>query len=588
MASEAFAGVGTKFQRWNGATWDDVAEVNAIEGPGMTKDTLEVTSLDTDAGYNEFITGFTEGGTLTLDMNFTRETYELMKEDFESDEVRSYRIQLPDYDSEPSTFTIEGLVIELPITMTADDKVTADVVIQITSQVILDIGSTVPEAEGEAPQRTSQVIQNVTPSRLDINYNQTLDSGSVPAISAFAVIVAGSARTVNSVAISGSQVRLTLASAVTYGQAVTVAYTAPGTNPIQNTSGVDAASYTAVTVTNNVAVPVESSSTEAMTLEELFTLLDDGNTINAWDHNLGVTLEDTDKAVLWLDQFDTAGMALEQLSSDGSRPVKVSNGIQFDGGDDCLQTGIFNTWVGASTFYVVAKINTFVSYARILDMNHASTLDLRLGAYDYRVSLYGSAGIGITDKYYDGTTFNIFKFVVNNGANSSIQANRSFKVIGDIGTTTPRYFTAGGRYAGSGMFNGIISAIIIRAGVEADGSTIDNAIQDYYNDHYVHFPISATVEDATPTKVALRWNEPIDTDTIGGPTDFFVTSHSIASVEALPDGYGVELTLNIAITQAETTLYAGTNEAASAGGLLTEEGVPIPFSRIPLTNNVVD
>jgi predicted secreted protein len=140
MASEAFAGVGTKFQRWDGAAWQDIAEVNSIDGPGMTKDVLEVTSLDTDAGYNEFITGFAEGGTLTLDMNFTRETYELMKEDFESDEVRSYRIQLPDYDSEPSTFTIEGLVIELPITMTADDKVTVDVVIQITSQVVYESG----------------------------------------------------------------------------------------------------------------------------------------------------------------------------------------------------------------------------------------------------------------------------------------------------------------------------------------------------------------------------------------------------------------------------------------------------------------
>ena len=80
MASEAFAGVGTKFQRWDGAAWQDIAEVNSIDGPGMTKDVLEVTSLDTDAGYNEFITGFAEGGTLTLDMNFTRETYELMKE----------------------------------------------------------------------------------------------------------------------------------------------------------------------------------------------------------------------------------------------------------------------------------------------------------------------------------------------------------------------------------------------------------------------------------------------------------------------------------------------------------------------------
>lgn len=165
MASEAFAGVGTKFQRWDGAAWQDIAEVNSIDGPGMTKDVLEVTSLDTDAGYNEFITGFAEGGTLTLDMNFTRETYELMKEDFESDEVRSYRIQLPDYDSEPSTFTIEGLVIELPITMTADDKVTADVVIQITSQVILDIGSTVPAEESEdnfAPGDISGLVWYLT------------------------------------------------------------------------------------------------------------------------------------------------------------------------------------------------------------------------------------------------------------------------------------------------------------------------------------------------------------------------------------------------------------------------------------------
>ena len=151
MASEAFAGVGTKFQRWDGAAWQDIAEVNSIDGPGMTKDVLEVTSLDTDAGYNEFITGFAEGGTVTLDMNFTRETYELMKDDFESDVVQNYRIQLADYDSEPSTFTFGGLVIELPMGISADDKVTADVVIQVTSQVVLDIGSTVPAEEPETP-----------------------------------------------------------------------------------------------------------------------------------------------------------------------------------------------------------------------------------------------------------------------------------------------------------------------------------------------------------------------------------------------------------------------------------------------------
>ena len=491
MASEAFAGVGTKFQRWDGAAWQDIAEVNSIDGPGMTKDVLEVTSLDTDAGYNEFITGFAEGGTLTLDMNFTRETYELMKEDFESDEVRSYRIQLPDYDSEPSTFTIEGLVIELPITMTADDKVTADVVIQITSQVVLDVGSTVPAEESEIPPEES--------------------SEAPPA-----------------------------------------------------------------------------SSEDVPNLSELMVILDDGNTLLAYDHNLDVTLEDTDKVGVWLSQFDSAGMALEQLLSDGTRPTKVSNGIQFDGGDDCLQTGLFNPISGACTFYIVFKINSFVAYARILDLSHSEVLNIQVGAYDYRISLVGSASIGVTDKHYDGTTFNIVKAVVNNGVNSSLRVNRgSGTATGDIGTRMPRYFTAGGRYAGSNMFTGIISAIIVRQGAEADGTAVDDAIFQHYNNNYVHFPTSAVVEDAAPTKVILRWDEPIDTDTIGVASDYVVQNRSIASVAALPDGYGVEITLNIAIDQAYTG-YAGVADAASGGGLLTASGASIPFSHIPITNNVID
>lgn len=258
MASTAFAGVGTKFQRWDGAEYQDIAEINSIEGPTLNREVVEVTSLDTPDGYEEFITGFAEGGTVTLAMNFTRDTYELMKEDFELDVLKFYRIILPDFESEPSTFSFTGLVIELPITMEAGDKVTADVTIQISSEVALDIGSTAPPA-GSAPAYTTRYVQDATPSRLDINYNQTLDGGSVPATSAFAVMVAGSSRSVTGVAISGSQVQLTLASAVVYGDTVTVAYTAPGTNPIQNIAGLDADSFTAISVTNNVQFVAESS-----------------------------------------------------------------------------------------------------------------------------------------------------------------------------------------------------------------------------------------------------------------------------------------------------------------------------------------
>ena len=133
--ANAIAGVGTLFQRWDGEEWDTIAEINSIEGPTMDKDNIDVTSLDTAGGYDEFITGFMDGGQLVLNMNFTRSGYEVMKSDFEIDVARDYRIVLPD--DEDTTLEFEGLVIEIPLTMEAEDKLTADVTIQVTGEVVV-------------------------------------------------------------------------------------------------------------------------------------------------------------------------------------------------------------------------------------------------------------------------------------------------------------------------------------------------------------------------------------------------------------------------------------------------------------------
>jgi len=135
MASKAIAGVGTKFFR-NGTA---LAEVNSINGPGMTRDFIDVTSLDSTGGYREFIAGFRDGGTVTLNMNFTRATYELMKEDFENDDEQIYEIVLPDTDLTSVEFV--GLVTELPLTIPTDDKVTADVTIKVSGQVTVNSGT---------------------------------------------------------------------------------------------------------------------------------------------------------------------------------------------------------------------------------------------------------------------------------------------------------------------------------------------------------------------------------------------------------------------------------------------------------------
>ena len=137
--STAVAGVGTLFRRWDGSAWVNISEINSISGPGMSRDTIDVTSLESTGGYREFITGFRNAGTITLAMNFTRGTYDTMKEDFESDDLQNYEIILPDDDN--TTLEFEGLVTELPLNIPADDKVTADVTLQVSGQVTVNSGS---------------------------------------------------------------------------------------------------------------------------------------------------------------------------------------------------------------------------------------------------------------------------------------------------------------------------------------------------------------------------------------------------------------------------------------------------------------
>lgn len=137
--SLAVAGVGTQFRRWSGSAWANLAEINSITGPTMTRDFIDVTSLDSTGGYREFITGFRDAGTVSLSMNFTRDTYDAFKGDFESPDLHYYEICLPDVEN--TTLEFAGLVTEVPITIPTDDKITADVTIKISGEVTINSGT---------------------------------------------------------------------------------------------------------------------------------------------------------------------------------------------------------------------------------------------------------------------------------------------------------------------------------------------------------------------------------------------------------------------------------------------------------------
>lgn len=133
-------GIGTQFRRWNSTlgAWEKIAQIMKIAGPDSKRDTIDTTDLDTVGGYRTFIGGLRDGGSVKLTMKFSRDTFEVMRADFEDDALKEYEIVLPDADQTSAEF--QGLVTEMPLTI--DEKlVMADVTIKISGPITINSGS---------------------------------------------------------------------------------------------------------------------------------------------------------------------------------------------------------------------------------------------------------------------------------------------------------------------------------------------------------------------------------------------------------------------------------------------------------------
>ena len=99
----------------------------------------------------------------------------------------------------------------------------------------------------DTPLLESATVDGTT---LKLKYGEALNT-TAPATAAYGVKVdGGSATNPSTVSIADDTVTLTLATAVTIGQSVTLTYTKPATNPVQDTGGAEARSFTDQDVTN--------------------------------------------------------------------------------------------------------------------------------------------------------------------------------------------------------------------------------------------------------------------------------------------------------------------------------------------------
>jgi Putative flagellar system-associated repeat len=103
-----------------------------------------------------------------------------------------------------------------------------------------------------APALLSATIPAESPSTIVLKYSETLLSSSVPAATAFTI--GGVSKTINTISITGDSIELVFNTAFVASDAVTVSYSATGSNNIKDIAGNNALNLSGQGVANNIAL----------------------------------------------------------------------------------------------------------------------------------------------------------------------------------------------------------------------------------------------------------------------------------------------------------------------------------------------
>ena len=135
MTTNAQTSVGATLKRGDGESnevFTAIAEINSIGGPDKSREMIDVTTLDSTGGYDEFVPSFRDGGMVALNCNWTRDDYETMLGDFDTDSSVNYQIVLPDTGA--TTYDFAGYVQAIGRAIPNKGKIEMTISIKVTGQ----------------------------------------------------------------------------------------------------------------------------------------------------------------------------------------------------------------------------------------------------------------------------------------------------------------------------------------------------------------------------------------------------------------------------------------------------------------------
>lgn len=129
---------GTQLKRGDGGSPESftaLAEPTSISGPGLSRETLDVTSHQSPDQWMEFVGGLKDGGEVSVDVNYDPALHDSLVSDLDDSAPRNYQLVFPD--DATTTWSFAALLTGFEPDAPYDDKLTASLTFKVSGKPTL-------------------------------------------------------------------------------------------------------------------------------------------------------------------------------------------------------------------------------------------------------------------------------------------------------------------------------------------------------------------------------------------------------------------------------------------------------------------
>lgn len=127
---------GTSLQRGDGATTTEaflaIANVTSIQGPQLSRETIDVTAHNSANAWMEFVGGLKDGGEVSLDVNYDPSVHDDLVTDLDDIAPRNYKLVFPV--TPVVTWSFKAILTEFSSEAPYDDKLAASLTLKVSGK----------------------------------------------------------------------------------------------------------------------------------------------------------------------------------------------------------------------------------------------------------------------------------------------------------------------------------------------------------------------------------------------------------------------------------------------------------------------